>query len=1116
MYTELHCHSGFSLGDGASTPEVLVGRAAALGYDALALTDHDDLGGAVRFARACKAAGIHPILGTELTLEDGSHFTLLVENEVGWRNLASLVARGRMRNSRGEPRVPIEVLLSHTAGLIALSGCPRGRIPTRLREERYPEARALAGAFRDVFGDRFHLELWDHRTHAEASLCADLLDLARDVGLPWVVTHDVHYAEPAQRRVHDLLVANRAGLTLAEAQARGVLRPSAEWCLQSPVSMAERWKHRPDGIRRSREIAERCQEFSLLDLRPAPPEFGPLPQGLDADDYLARLARDGLRERLPSAAERHRRQLSHELAIIRQLGIADHFLIVWDIARFAREKGIMCQGRGSAANSLVCYALRVTAVDPVANDLLFERFVSLERPEPPDIDIDFAADEQREQVIQYVYGKYGREHAAMVCTHVEFRGRSALREAMRGLGYPVATADFLAKRLDGHAPAHIAADWLEMEDGRSFRAAGLDPADHRSRALVRLVRGLDGLPRHRGIHSGGFVLSREPLGHIVPLEPAAMVDRTIVQWDKDDCADMGLPKFDLLGLGMLRLLGECIDHIRSWHGTELDIGRLPLDDLAVYEQVTEADTVGLFQIESRAQANFLPRLRPRTFYDLVISVGAIRPGPMLGGQVKEMLARRRGEVPTEYPHPDLEPVLSRTHGMALFQEQLMRCAIVVSGCSPGQADALRRAMSRKRTSTDMRQATDAIRAGMANQNVDSASADRVLGWLEACASYTFPESHSISFALLAYASAWLRHYHPAEYLCAILNAQPMGFYPVATLIHDARSHGVEVRPVDLICSSWDCTLENREESRDEEEPQGEAKEEESGGIGGPKRRWTGPEANDGRGGAGAHPHPHGDEEPVADPIASLEPVLHCPSPPAVRVGLRYVRGLGAHAGKRLRQALAEGPFASLEEVIERSGMGEAELRALAAAGAFRSLVPGGRREALWAVLGDLRRRRTGGPLAPASDSSPTLPPMSPVESTLADHQTLRFTLGDHPMCHLRERLATLGVETIESLRAPGRRNNERVRTAGLVIVRQRPGTAKGFVFLGLEDETGRLDVIINPDLYDREREIINRNGILAVNGKLGIEDDVVNLKAEAFFPVRLEDASHVVESHDYH
>jgi error-prone DNA polymerase len=1064
MYTELHCHSSFSLGDGASTPEALAARAAALGYGALALTDHDDLGGMVRFGRACEEVGVRPIPGVELTLEDGSHLTLLAADEAGWRNLSSLVAHARMESPRGRPGVPIDGLASRSAGVIALSGCPRGRIPQRLREGREAEARAVAGALRDIFGDRFYLELWDHRTHGEASLCADLLDLAKALGIRWTVTHDVHYAEAAQRRVHDLLVANRLGLTLAEAERRGVLRPSAEWCLQPPARMAERWRALPDGVRRTQEIAERC-EFRLADLRPAPPHFSPPDAWPDADAYLAHLARDGLRRRLGEAPPRHRQQLEHELATIRTLGIADHFLIVWDICRFAREQGILCQGRGSAANSLVCYALRVTAVDPVAHDLLFERFVSLERPEPPDIDIDFAADEARERVLQYVYAKYGRSHAAMVCTHVEFRGRSAVREAMRGLGFPPSTADRLAKRVDGYTGAEKAAALLEADDGAALREIGVDPAGAQARALVRLVRGLAGLPRHRGIHSGGFVLSREPLGRVVAIEPAAMPDRTVIQWDKDDCADMGLPKFDLLGLGMLRLLGACLDHIREWHGVDLDIGRIPLDDPEVYAQVTAADTIGLFQIESRAQANFLPRLRPTCFYDLVISVGAIRPGPMLGGQVKEMLARRRGEVATSYPHPDLEPVLARTHGMALFQEQLMRCAIVVSGCTPGQADALRRAMSRKRSSQEMRRATEAIRDGMRHRGVDPDSAERVLGWLEACASYTFPESHAISFALLAYASAWLRLRYPAEYLCSILNAQPMGFYPVATLIHDARAHGVEVRPVDLAWSGWNCTLEER----------------------------------------GAR----SEERVIPSLLAPRSSLL------AVRMGLRYVRGLGGHAGERLRAALERGPFGSVEEVIERSGLGEAELRALAAAGAFRSLVPGGRRQALWTVLGEWRRRRTAGPLAPPASAPAEMPRLNPAEETLADHRSLGFTLDGHPMRHLREWLGSLGVEPIAALRRPGRRDGERVRVAGLVIVRQRPGTAKGFTFVGLEDETGRVDVIVRPQLYERERETVTRNGILAVAGRLGVEDGVVNVRAEAFYPLRLEEEREVVESHNF-
>ncbi|HST60653.1 MAG TPA: error-prone DNA polymerase [Longimicrobium sp.] len=1071
-YVELHCHSAFSLGDGATTPESLAARAAELGYTHLALTDHDDLGGAVRFSRACTEAGISPLLGAEITLADGSHLTLVVENLTGWRNLSSLLSTARMDSPRGTPGIVFDTLAGRAEGLIALSGCPRGRLARLLGQERHQAARAWAGKLHDVFGDRFNLELWDHRTHQEASLCADLLDLARDMGVPWTVTHDVHYADATGRAVHDLLTCIRRETTLEDAHRRGWLRPSAEWCLQPPAEMARRWRSAPEGIHRSREIAERCAGFKLLEMPTVHPKFD-LPVGWDsADEMLAYLARTGLRDRLPEATEKHWTQLEHELRVIKQVGMSDHFLVVWDICKFARDNRILCQGRGSAANSLVCYALRVTAVDPVAHDLLFERFLSPERPEPPDIDVDFAAMDDRERVLQSVYQKYGRDHAAMVCTHVEYRGRSAIRDAMRVLGFPVADADFLAKRVDGYANARTAAEWLEMADGKALRAIGLDPAEPRAKALVKLVGGLYGVPRHRGIHSGGFILSGHPLGEIVPIEPASMPDRTVIQWDKDDCADLGIPKFDLLGLGMLKLLGQCMDLIREHRGVEVDIGRLPMDDPAVYAQIGAADTIGLFQIESRAQANFLPRLKPTCFYDVVISVGAIRPGPMLGGQVKEMLARRRGQVPTEYPHPDLEPVLSRTHGMALFQEQLMRCAIVVSGCSAGEADRLRRAMSRKRTKDEMHAATAGIRAGMKARGVDEHAADKVLGWLEACASYTFPESHAISFALLAYASAWLRLYYPAEYLCAILNAQPMGFYPVSTLIHDAKQHGVEVRPIDLEHSAWDCTLE-------------------------PKCQATSAECQD---------------EPS---LGTGHSALGTSLPLAVRVGLRYVRGLGSVTGRRLKRELQVAPFTCVPDVVERFDV-EHGLRALAAAGAFRSWIPGGPRQALWTVLGELRNRRSGGPLAPAVPSTAQLPQMAETERTLMAHHVTGFDIDGHPMRHLREHLQGMGVMALDGLKDPARRHGERVTVAGMVIVRQRPGTAKGFVFVGLEDETSRVDVIVTPQLYEKEREIINRSGILAVRGRIGKEDGVVNLKAETFFALRLDEAEQIVRSHDYH
>jgi error-prone DNA polymerase len=1111
VYAELHCHSAFSLGDGASTPEALASRAAELEYTHLALTDHDDVGGAVRFSRACENAGITPVLGAETTLSGGYHLTLLVENVQGWKNLCSLISAARMGHPRGAPALSPDALAERSEGLVALSGCPRGRIPTLLARGDAAGARAEAGRMREIFGDRFHLELWDHRTHGEASLCADLQDLAAGLGIPWTVTHNVHYAEPAGRAVHDLLACTRRGLTLDEAHRTGVLRPSAEWCLQPPAEMARRWRTAPGAIRRTLEIAERCSSFRLRDLPPAAPPY-PLPSGRDsADGYLAELARAGLAERLPGASPAHHAQLAHELAAIASVGMANHFLVVWDVCRFAREAGIMCQGRGSAANSLVCYALRVTAVDPVAHGLLFERFLSPERPEPPDIDIDFAADEARERVLQYVYERYGRGHAAMVCTHVEFRGRSALRDAMRVLAFPATVADAASKRLDGYTSARAAAEWLDAEEGAALRSIGVEPDEPRARALVRLVAGLDGLPRHRGIHSGGFVLSGTPLGEHVPIEPASMPGRTVIQWDKDDCADARIPKFDFLGLGMLRLLGECVELVRSTRGVEIDLGRLPTDDADVYAGITAADTVGLFQIESRAQANFLPRLRPTTFYDLVIAVGAIRPGPMLGGQVKEMLARRRGTVAVEYPHPDLEAVLGRTHGMALFQEQLMRCAIVVSGCTAGEADRLRRAMSRKRSREEMALATGGIRERMSARGVDPEAAERVLGWLEACASYTFPESHAISFALLAYASAWLRLRYPAEYLCAILNAQPMGFYPVSTLVHDARAHGVRVLGIDLAHSAWECTMEKQGiGNREQGTAGGDAPDAVALGPPGPPppNCW-------GRGEDGAFGAAESDGAASRGDDTSGCPLSPVPCPLSVRMGLRFVRGLGSGAAGRLRAELERGPFTSVADAVERIG-GEAELRALAAAGAFRSWIPGGPRAALWEVLGELRQRRSGGPLAPAAPPVARLPVPGPAAATLMAHHATGVDLDGHPMRHLRERLGGLGVLTAAELRGSTLRHGARVSVAGLVVVRQRPGTAKGFVFLGLEDETGRIDVIITPALYAEERAIINGSGILAVRGRLGKEDGVTNLRAETFFPLSLETAGQVIRSHDYH
>jgi len=1262
-YVELHCHSAFSLLDGASSPEALVARARELGHPALALTDHDDLGGAVRFAEAARAVGIAGIIGAEVTVarheargerDEGerppsapprasalvpraSHLVLLAESREGYGNLATLLTRARTEAPRGEPCVSLDRLAAHAGGLFALTGCPRGWVPSLAAAGDLAGARRAAGTLAEIFGGRLAVECWDHALPEERAVVRELVPLAGALGLPWVVTNDVHYARPAGRVVHDVLSCLRHGRPLDAMGTR--LRPNAEWCLKSARQLRRRWRHDEAGLRASVAIAERCA-FRLDQLRPSLPAF-PLPPGVTDDEYLERLVEQGAHERWGAVGERQRRQREHELAIIRRLGLAGYFLIVWDIVRYARREGILCQGRGSAANSAVCYCLGITAVDPVRMGLLFERFLSEERQEAPDIDLDFAHRE-RERVIQYVYERYGREHAAMVCEQITYRGRSAVRDAARVLGFSVEQAEALSALSDrfsarataealrqetggaeeagaapnvltahgplhpmGTAPAveaharrdadrralaagtvgagaagarapeggervttaaaaggnvvvgggpprpardvspsghvaravasslvrgteattranaekaaarraafepsgspsaqssgstrqpwvdpHAADDHTERRNpttalraaapdaGDSILArAGLDPADRRVRALAEVVDGLHQVPRHRSIHVGGFVLTREPLSSVVPIEPASMPGRTVIQWEKDDLDPVGLVKIDLLGLGMLTVLQDCLKYVRQTRGVTLDLGQLEMTDQAVYDDLCAADTIGVFQVESRAQQNTLPRLKPRSFYDLVVEVALIRPGPIQGDMVHPYLRRRAGLEPVTYPHPSLEPILRRTLGVPLFQEQGMQVAIACAGFTPGEADNLRRAMGHKRSRERMAEICDRLVSGMRANGIAEETALRIYNQINAFADYGFPESHAASFALLVYASAYLKHYYAPEFTAALLNAQPMGFYAPGTIIEDARRHGVRVLPVDLTRSAWDATLERG--------TAGEGR-----GTRGPLPRRPSPRASD------------------------LVP------PPSVRLGLRSVRGLGARARERLEGALREGAFVDVADVVRRAGLDRRALRYLAEGGAFDGMfgdVPRAerRRHALWAVLAAVRE--DAGPLAPAAPASrpAPLPAMAPFELTEADYRITGISLNGHPMRHLRAALAPNGLRTARDLLTRGR-DGERVGTAGLVICRQRPGTARGFVFLSLEDETGIINVVVTPRLFERDALMVSTTPLLLVRGTLQVEERVVNVRAHAFRALEAPVGAEHARRHDFH
>ncbi|MFQ5679990.1 MAG: error-prone DNA polymerase, partial [Gemmatimonadota bacterium] len=817
-------------------------------------------------------------------------------------------------------------------------------------------------------------------------------------------------------------------------------------------------------LERTGEIAETC-DFRLSRLEPALPAF-PVPGGRDAQEFLGGLVEEGARTRYGERlTPEHRRQLERELEVIGRLGLAGYFLIVWDIVRFANRRGILVQGRGSAANSAVCYCLGITAVDPIGLDLLFERFLSEERDEAPDIDLDIAH-RDREEVLQYVYRTYGREHAAMVCETITYRGRMAVRDAARVLGFPTEVADALSVEADlGEATAAA----RRLAEGGAARA-GLDPAHPRTRALLRAVAALDELPRHRSIHVGGFVLSAEPIGRIVPVERASMPDRTVIQWDKDDLDLPGLIKFDLLGLGMLTVLGDAVRHVRRTRDVALDLARIPPDDPDVYDMICAADTVGLFQIESRAQMNTLPRMKPRCFYDLVIEVALIRPGPIQGEMVHPYLRRRRGEEPVTYLDPRLEPILKRTRGVPLFQEQGMKVAVALAGYTPAQADRLRRAMGFKRSRRAMEEVGRELAEGLRRNGVSPEVEAQIFQQLTAFANYGFPESHAASFALLVYASAYLKRYYAPEYFCAMLNAQPMGFYSPSTLVHDARRHGVEVRPVELARSEWDCTLEPRE---------GEL--------------FLAPPTVGSRGGA---PPSRLGGCPLPVPSAGESPEGRSP---ALRLGLRLVRGLGPKARERLQRAREEGPFGSVEDVVRRCGLGMAELRTLAEAGAFDSLWPG-RREALWELL--RRLRGDAGPLAPRwPEPRRSFRPLSRAERVLADYRTLGLSAEGHPMEFLRAELQSAGILRAAELAEAA--DGTRVRVAGIPICRQRPSTAKGVMFVTLEDETGFANFVVLHDVQERYHATLIRSPVLLLEGVVEREEEVVNVrarKAEALPP----------------
>jgi error-prone DNA polymerase len=1176
MYIELHAASAFSFLDGASLPEALVDRAAALGYSALALLDRDGVFGAPRFHKAAAAAGIRAIIGGELTIISGQpaagsgqrdsgrrdtrdarpaasrrqlpaascqlpaasfSLPLLISSREGYQNLCRLVTRMKLRAAKGEGALALEELDGCTAGLVALVG------REALRGSRHGVG-GLVDRLVGLFGrSNVFVELQRHMVRDQEADNIALSDLAAAFHVPVVATNGVRFASPEDRPLYDVLTCIRHKTTLDEAGRR--LSFNAERYLKPPAQMAELFADVPEALRNVEALAERLQ-YTMADLGYRFPDY-PVPPGETLASFLRKMTEIGARERYRPYHDRARAQIARELDLIEKLGLAGYFLIVWDIVNFCRQQGILVQGRGSAANSAVCYSLGITAVDPVGMDLLFERFLSEERGEWPDIDLDLPSGDRRERVIQHVYEKYGEHGAAMTANVITYRGRSAAREVGKVLGLEAAQVDRLAKVMH-HFEFKDEGETLTKHLGE----IGMDATAPRMRLFAELWGRIQDLPRHLGQHSGGMVICQGRLDAVVPLENASMPGRVVVQWDKDDCADMGIVKIDLLGLGMMAVLQDSLSLInarRPAAAQPLGLWNLPQDDPEVYRMLQAADTMGVFQVESRAQMATLPRLKPERFYDIVVEVAIIRPGPIVGHMVHPYLNRRAGREPVVYPHPSLEPILARTLGVPLFQEQLLRIAMVAAGFSGGQAEELRRAFGFKRSERRMKQIEVQLREGMSGTGITGKAAEDIITAISSFALYGFPESHSASFALLVYASAYLKAHYPAAFYAALLNNQPMGFYHPATLVKDAQRHGVHFAPVDVQRSDWLCTIE------------------EDGSVRLGLRYVNGlrqivGEAIAAAGHVANHPIRPINQSINTSPAQEINkcPKCRCDDPSMLEVSAQGPH-LICFCNNCAHDWKVRPPrFRSLDELIARSAVNREELSVLAEIGALCSL-GFSRREALWQVeravrpAGELFEGQgeevAGGKWQVASgsrgeddvgsgrwavgsgsrghdeassvsarstlDPQPStrhgiLPEMTAVERVVADYDGTGLTIGPHPMAMRREEMVLRGA--LRAIDLPRHRHGRRVRVAGAVITRQRPGTAKGFVFLTIEDETGIANVIVRPDLFARDRLTIIQEPFLLVEGILQNQEGVTSVRAERV--EGLGGARVNVEAHDFY
>ncbi|MBZ5550486.1 MAG: error-prone DNA polymerase [Acidobacteriia bacterium] len=1111
MYIDLHSRSAFSFLEGASVPEKLVEMCANLGMPAMALLDRDGVYGSPRFHLAAKKTGIKAHIGAEVTCRsfspqrhrvtektqntdvveiaksvpchpersrpmrgvnrpaeskdpysshqtrrdsvgEGANFPsrlpLLVTSRAGYQNLCRLITKMKLRAGQKEGAVAEDQdFMEHAEGLICLTGGEEGPLAQALTQGGPRAALQSVRRLTETFGrGNVFVELQRHFHRDEEYRNRVAIEIAQDLGLPLLATNGVNYATPHERELADAFTALRQHRTLATAGR--LLARNSERYLKPAADMRALFADLPEAIANTRDLSARL-DFTLDDLGYEFPRY-PVPEGETMMSFLRERTREGFQSRYGRASSelknRARRQIERELGLIEKLDLPGYFLIVWDLVRFCREQNILVQGRGSAANSVVCYSLGITAVDPIAMDLLFERFLSEERGEWPDIDLDLPSGDERERVIQYVYQRYGPRGAAMTANVITYRNRMAAREMGKVIGFD---ADTL-KRISAAVATWEFRDENDALD-RRLRDAGLDLTHPRIRKYFELCLAVQDLPRHLGQHSGGMVICQGRLDSVVPLEPASMPGRVVVQWDKEDCADMKIIKVDLLGLGMMAVLKDSIELIRNHHQEEVDLAHLPSDDPAVYSALQKADTVGMFQVESRAQMSCLPRLKPRKFYDIVVQVAIIRPGPIVGNMVNPFLKRRQGREAVTYPHPSLEGVLGRTLGVPLFQEQLLRMAMITANFTGGEAEELRRAMGFKRSQARMKVIEEKLRAGMTRNGICGETQEQIIQSITSFALYGFPESHAASFALIAYASAYLKCHYLAAFTAALLNNQPMGFYHPSTIVKDAQRHGLKMLPLDVTKSDWKCTLEPSAISRQ----------------------------------------------------------------PSVRLGLNYARGLREQAGQALVRERSLAPFVSIHDLARRvPELRKDELTTLAEIGALNEI--GGktfhRRDALWQVE---KAVRWSGPLleeVAERDAKSPLRAMTHEERLVADFRGTGLTVGPHPMQYRRAEMQKMGIYRASDL--PHIPNGRRLRIGGCVIARQRPGTAKGMMFLSLEDETGIANAIVAPDLLQKNRVLLISERFLMVEGILQNQDNVIHIRAEKVFPLRITQAE--TTSHDFH